>query len=335
MTNKANDLGRLEKVELRDIWTNEAVDFTPWLAEEENLGLLGDTIGLELELEAKEKEVGPFQADILCKDTATSQWVVIENQLERTDHKHLGQLLTYAAGLKAVTIVWIAEKFTEEHRATLDWLNEITDNQFNFFGLEVELWRIGSSPVAPKFNMACKPNDWSKVIRGPHPSLTESKQLQLDFWTDFHIYVKDRGSKIKPTKPLPQHWMSIAIGRSGFQLSAIAAFFDSVAKSFDNHELRAEFVIANANSKDHFKTLEGMKAQVEAELGEELTWHNPLDKQMCRIYVRQLADLKDRERWPEYHAWLLQKLEALHRTFAQRVKQLDIGQNELAETEEA
>jgi hypothetical protein len=133
-------LGRLQKVELREAWLSESRDFTPWLAQEENLNLLGEAIGIELELESQEKDVGPFRADILCKDTSTDNWVLIENQLERTDHSHLGQLLTYAAGLNAVTIVWIAERFTEEHRATLDWLNERTDEKINLFGLEIELW---------------------------------------------------------------------------------------------------------------------------------------------------------------------------------------------------
>ena len=134
-----SNLGRLEQVELRSIWANEAGDFTPWLAQEENLRLLGDTIGIELELEEQEKDVGPFSADILCKDTIGGSWVLIENQLERTDHTHLGQLITYAAGLQAVTIVWIASRLTEEHRAALDWLNDITDSKFQFFGLEIEV----------------------------------------------------------------------------------------------------------------------------------------------------------------------------------------------------
>ncbi len=124
MTKK--DLGKLEKVELRDIWETEGQGFTPWLAEEKNLEMLGEAIGIELELEAQEKDVGPFRADILCKNLEDDSLVLIENQIERTDHKHLGQLLTYASGLQSVTIVWIAAKFTEEHRAALDWLNEIS-----------------------------------------------------------------------------------------------------------------------------------------------------------------------------------------------------------------
>jgi hypothetical protein len=154
MTASKHVLGRLTRVDLRNIWTSESSDFTPWLAREENLTVLGEALSIDLELEAQEKAVGPFRADILCKDIGTGAWVLVENQLERTDHSHLGQLLTYASGLEAVTIVWIAARFTEEHRSTLDWLNKITDESFRFFGLEVELWRIGDSPAAPKFKLA-------------------------------------------------------------------------------------------------------------------------------------------------------------------------------------
>jgi hypothetical protein len=134
------------------------------LARPENLSVLAETLGIELELEAQERAVGPFRADILCKEIGSERWVLIENQLERTDHGHLGQLLMYASGLEAVTIVWISARFTEEHRSTLDWLNRITDDSFRFFGLEVELWRIGDSPAAPKFNIVSKPNDWSQSV---------------------------------------------------------------------------------------------------------------------------------------------------------------------------
>ncbi len=156
MVTTTGALGRLERVELRQVWTGEAADFPPWLAQ--NIAVLGDALNLELELEAQEQPVGPFRADILCKDTATGQWVLIENQLARTDHTHLGQLLTYAAGLDAVTVVWVAARFTDEHRAALDWLNAHTGEDIDFFGLEIELWRIGSSPIAPKFNVVSKPN---------------------------------------------------------------------------------------------------------------------------------------------------------------------------------
>src|SRR5438477_3647796 len=121
-----SSLGRLERVDLRSIWTNEARDFTPWLATEENLKLLSEAIGMELTLETVERGVGPYSADIVCKDPACDAWVLIENQIEKTDHSHLGQLLTYTAGVNASTVVWISSRFTEEHRAALDWLNKYT-----------------------------------------------------------------------------------------------------------------------------------------------------------------------------------------------------------------
>lgn len=327
MQNNKHELGKLEKIDLRNIWTSESEHFTPWLAQEDNLKLLGDTIGIELELEAQEKNVGPFRADILCKDTATDHWVLIENQLEKTDHVHLGQLLTYASGLKAVTIVWISRKFTEEHRAALDWLNEITDDHFNFFGLEVELWRIGNSPVAPKFNIVSKPNDWSKTVtvgatEARNTALTNSKILQRDFWTAFSDFVKEKNANIKTTKPAPQHWMNIAIGRSGMRLCAIASLFDSAAESFSSHELRVELVLEDNNSKKYFEQLEAEKEEIEKEIGEQLMWHNPPEKRVCKIYIRKSTNLQDRNRWQEQHEWLLNKLELFYKVFAGRVKKL-------------
>src|SRR5665213_3187540 len=183
-------LGRLERVELRDIWTSEATQFTPWLARPENIALLGEALGMELAFEAQEKSVGSFRADLLCKDMLDNHWVLIENQLERTDHSHLGQLLTYASGLEAVTIIWIAARFTEDHRSTLDWLNKITDERFRFFGLEVELWKIANSPAAPKFNIVSKPNDWSQSVAQAaraidEGGLSETRVMQRKYWAAF------------------------------------------------------------------------------------------------------------------------------------------------------
>jgi hypothetical protein len=323
----AMNLGRLERVELRQVWQDESGDFTPWLAKPDNLKLLGDAVGMDLEFEAQEKSVGPFKADILCKDTASEKWVLIENQLEQTDHKHLGQLLTYAAGLKAVTIVWIAKGFTEEHRAALDWLNEITNERFDFFGLEVELWRIGESAIATKFNVVCQPNDWSKTVAEgalqiERADLTDAKRLQLDFWTEFRRFMAAQGSIIKPTKALPQHWMHFALGKTGFHLTAVASLYDSETESFDSNEIRAEMVMDSVAAKQHFDAFTAMKSQIEAEVGETMTWHNPPDKRSCKVYIRQPAKIEDRARWPEYFKWLLSKLETLHKAFAQRAKQV-------------
>ena len=246
-------LGRLECVDLREIWTSEATDFTPWLARPDNLTVLGETLGIDLELEAQERAVGPFRADILCKDIGTDAWVLVENQLERTDHTHLGQLLTYASGLQAVTIVWIAARFTEEHRATLDWLNKITDESFRFFGLEVELWRIGYSPAAPKFNIVSKPNDWSKsVARAARniddAELSETRITQLEYWTTFQDVLNQLDGPISGNrKPRPRSWIAHGVGRSGFSLSA--------AMLRQKNQIRAELYIAGNKAKAFFAIL--------------------------------------------------------------------------------
>jgi hypothetical protein len=277
------------------------------------LELLGDTIGLELELDAQEKNVGPFRADILCKDTATGDWVLIENQLERSDHGHLGQLLTYAAGLKAVTIVWIAEQFTEEHRATLDWLNEITGEQFSFFALEIELWRIGGSPVAPKFNVACRPNDWTK---SPPANLTESEILQLEYWTGLRALLLSRKSIVRPQKPLPQQWTSFAIGRAAFGMHATV----HIQKSW----IRVAMSCYGPDAKAHFYLLKQQKDAIEQEIGCPLDWEELPGKKESRIGLRKNdVDLTNRNDWQSQQIWMAEKLEAIHKVFSPRVKELN------------
>jgi hypothetical protein len=324
MANK--NLGRLQEVDLREAWSSESSDFTPWLAQEENLRLLGETIGIELELESQEKEVGPFRADILCKDTASNDWVLIENQLQRTDHIHLGQLLTYAAGLNAVTIVWIAERFTEEHRAALDWLNERTDDNIHLFGLEIELWRIGDSPIAPKFNIISQPNDWSRTVQqaaAGSAEVSEHKQLQLRFWTAFREYMERNRSFVKCQKPLPQHWTNHAIGRSGVHLTSIVSIWNSETNSRDP-EIRTELYIDGPNAKKEFAALELQKDSIEAALGFPLTWWNPENKAMCRLYTRKNADFLDQQLWPQQFEWLRQHVERMHKVFAPIVKNLKL-----------
>lgn len=324
-------LGRLERVDLRAVFPLEANHFTPWLAREENLHLLAETVGMELELEAQEKGVGPFSADLVCIDMATNQRVVIENQLERTDHSHLGQLITYAAGLNAVAVIWIANPFTDEHRAALDWLNEVTGEGIDFFGLEVELWRIGDSAPAPKFNIVCKPNDWTKRVASSSVSkeLTENQQLQVAYWTAFREYVSEQNSPIRPTKPLPQNWMSVAIGRSGFRLSAVASLYDSVNKNWDSHELRTEFIIDGNNAKAYYAMIEAEKDAIEEEFSDSLNWYNQDSVRMCSIFVRRGADLRNTQGWREQHQWLLSNLEKLYRIFQPRILYLQLPSTQL------
>ena len=323
------NLGRLEKLDLRNVWLSESSHFTPWLAQPENLAVLADAVGLELELEGQERNVGPFRADILCKDVESEQWVLIENQLERTDHTHLGQLLTYAAGLQAVTIVWIAARFTEEHRATLDWLNEITDERFRFFGLEVELWRIGDSPPAPKFNIVSKPNDWSRNVgqaakRIESEALTDTRQKQLAFWTMFRELLDARGGALRGQKPSPQHWMNFKIGRSGFVLAA----------TLNSTEKRAgvELYLNGPNAKADFQQLAQHRTAIQNETGFELTWIDKPERKGSRIaYFRDDVDVLNEHEWPQIADWLRTHLELLHQAFHSRVRAL-AGKAEIEDT---
>jgi hypothetical protein len=321
-------LGRLERVPLRDAWTSEAVDFTPWLAREENLKLLGDAIGLELELESQEEGVGVFRADMVCRDTATDGLVIVENQLERTDHTHLGQLLTYAAGLDAVTIVWIAARFNEEHRATLDWLNDRTDDKVNCYGLEIELVRIGDSPVAATFRLVSKPNDYSRTLKGVASGgaeVTQHKQLQLQFWTDFRAFMESQSSVVRCPRPSARHFMRHAAGRAGVQLRSIISSSNSTNESHAP-EVRVELAIETADAKRVFAALEARKEEIETALGFPVCWHNPQDTATCKVYTRIDADWPNSQLWSDQFGWLRERLERMHSVFAPLVKNLGIDE---------
>ncbi len=313
----ATALGRLEQVDLRKVWGSEPGDFTPWLAQQENIALLADTLGMDLELEAQEKGVGPYRADIVCKQRPEGSLVLIENQLEKTDHTHLGQLMTYAAGLDAVTIVWIAERFTDEHRAALDWLNEITGERVSFFGLEIELWRIGTSPIAPKFNVVSKPNDWIKEGGGGGGAvvITETKQLQQTYWRALREVLLEKMNSLKPQKAHPQHWLTVSIGRANFNLAALV--------NTTEERIGVELYLSGADAKKHFKRLEAEKADIEKEIGQTLDWRELPEKESSRILLmRPNSSIKDSTLWPEQHQWLAEKLERFNAAFRSRIQKL-------------
>lgn len=310
-----NNLGKLESIKLREVWANEANDFTPWLAARENLDYLGETIGIELELETQEKNVGPYRADLLCRDTVNDTYVLIENQLEKTNHSHLGQLLTYAAGLQAVTIVWVSSNFTDEHRATLDWLNSITPDEISFFGLEIEAWRIGSSQVAPKFNIISKPNDWIKSRSGIDSNeLSEIQKFRLQYWLDLREYIATSHSFLKTRKPRPQYWYNLAIGRSKFHLSARAKSRMKV--------LECALVIKGSNAKRQFAELIGRKSDVEEKTGLNFTWREMPDKQWSEVTISTDGDPSVRDDWPSQHEWFKSTLEKMHKVFSPIIRDL-------------
>ena len=310
--------GRLKSVPLREAWENEATEFTPWLAQEEHIKILGEELGLVLEVEAQERHVGPFRADILCKNTDDrDSLVLIENQLERTDHTHLGQLMTYASGLDAVAIIWIAKQFTEEHRATLDWLNEITDERFNFFGVELQLFRIGNSPVAPHFRVVSKPNNWSRSIGLIDRQLTPTKQMQLRFWTALKEHAENCGTSLRFQSPRPQNWTVLGIGRANFWIEATV--------KLSAGEVSAGVVLQTPATKADFRQLLSQKDAIEAEAGEPFVWREMPEKMQSRIELRRKAIPNDDSTWPETFGWFIAKLELIHRVFGPRVRDLTLA----------
>jgi uncharacterized protein DUF4268 len=308
--------GRLEEVRIRDYWRDEARDFTPWLAKEDNLSLLGETIGLEnLELVGMEQRIGPFRADIIARDE--DHRVVIENQLDATDHKHLGQLMVYAADRQAHTVVWIARQVSDEYRKVIDWLNRETTT--NFWALEIELWRIGESAVAPKFNVVCEPNELTKPTAdgGESAELTAVRQLQLEFWTGFADYLDSTDTSLNSRKPRPQNWYPLGIGTS-------IAYVQLTMLVSKNGQLGCELYIPGRSQANLvFEALMEDKQVIESELG-ELDWQDLPDRKACRIAEYRQADLEEQEKWPALYEWLKERAEAFKAAFAERLKHIDL-----------
>lgn len=317
---KKYNLGKIEKVDLRDIWETEDRDFTPWLAEEKNIFQLGDAIGIELEVESQEKSVGPFRADILARDTATNHYVLIENQLEATDHKHFGQIMTYAAGLDAFSIIWIARSFTEEHRAAVDWLNSITNENINFFGIEIEAIRIGDSVAAPQFKVVAKPNDWTRSVKkaASNNEPTKTQLKQLDYWTALKEYVDKNGTPFRMQKPLPQQWSNIALGRSGFQIiMSVNSQKKTVAVSLGIDTNSAE------DNKKYFDVIKrDYEAMATAAISDKLSWQRLDDNKISIVQLSENYDFLDSATHDEQFAWFVDNVNKFIKFFRPKIKSL-------------
>lgn len=308
------ELGKLQKVDLRKAWKHEALDFTNWLAKDENLGLLSDEIGIGLQVIQTEASVGKFNVDILAEEENTGRKVVIENQLETTDHSHLGQVITYASGYDAEIIIWIVKDVRDEHKQAIDWLNEHTDEKINFFAIKMELWQIGNSPFAPKFQIISKPNDWAKAIKKStgQSALTDTKLLQLDFWNKFKEYAQSNNSKLRLRKAYPQHWYDISFGSSEAHIS--------LTINSQSNQIACEIYIPN--SKDLFYELEKQKEKIEQELSMKLEWMALEGKKASRIKISSEADINDSEKWNEYFEWLENTASKFQKVFLKNVNRV-------------
>lgn len=316
-------LGRLTRItDLRATWADEARNFTPWLAQPENLAVLSDHLGLGpegLELEAVEKFVGPYKADILCRDTTTGKWVLVENQLEQTDHRHLGQILTYAAGLDCKTVIWISKSVTPEHKVAVEWLNNLSNDDTSFYALEIELWQIADSPIAPSYNTVVGPSNLARQAQTAKAGIVEgtlspAKQELIQYWTEFEALLAQRNSRVRPVAPLAQNWLVHSIGKAGVNLNS----------SLNRQEgwIRAEIYLTGTRAEDHFRQLLDLKDEIEKELGFPLEWYDGATKDR-RIFVSEkIQNITDRAGWSRQHVWLADRLDDLHRVFHDRVRAL-------------
>lgn len=321
----APQLGKLARVDPRSVWPNEARDFTPWLVE--NIGLLGETLGLELEVAQSEAEVGDFSLDVLARDLGRGGVVVIENQLEATDHSHLGQLITYAAGREANVVIWVAREFREPHRQALDWLNRGDDATTEYFGVVLELLQVDGSKPAVNFRLAASPNNWSRTskrrtngeeVSGKRQSYLEFFQALIDELRDKHRFTNARAGQA-------QNWYSFASGVRGFQYGMSFA---------QGGELRAEVYIDRQDAAWNtaaFERLFDERAAIENEFGESLRWERLESKRACRVACYASGSIADSADVLEQHRkWAVERLLRIKRVIGPRLAQAAKHADDLA-----
>ena len=306
-------LSTLKKIELRTYWKHEALDFTRWLAKEENIQLLSDEIGISLTDVKAEEATGRYSVDIVAKDADSDKKVVIENQLEVTDHKHLGQLITYASGFNASIIIWIVKEAREEHQKAVEWLNNNTNSQLSFILIQMELWQIDDSAFAPKFHILVQPNDWAKQLQNSvseSKELTDTKLAQLEFWTQFIRHTKENRTSLRiGRKPKAQHWYNISFGSSETHLSLTINTRESL--------MGCEVYIPN--SSIIYQKFEEHKHTIETELGFSLEWMALETKKASRIKIENSAVLENEEEWTQCFQWLQTTAEKMANTFSKHL----------------
>ncbi len=285
-------IGKLTEVDVRELWAHEQYDFSNWLAKEANLEYLNDILGLTLTDVDKEVYVGPYRCDLVAKDETSGILVIVENQLEGTNHDHLGKIITYASGLNAKVMVWIVKEAKEEHRAAIEWLNNNTNNDINFFLIEIHAYRIGNSDPAPKFEVIEKPNDFVK--RGKSKSddneLNKRQSERLFFWEQFNQIVIERGKPFNVRKATTDHWYDVALGTSEAHIAIDLVNRDGIVV--------VELYIND--SKNLFDALYSNKEDIETQLGYSLIWDRLDGKKASRIkYYLPGLDFDDHSNYNE------------------------------------
>ena len=309
----SSGIGMLETVPVRELWPHEALDLTPWLAE--NPDIIGDCLGLNLVLEGSEVSVGSYNADLVFNDADRACRVVVENMYGSTDHDHIGKLITYAAGLEATHAVLLAEGFRPEHLSALAWLNDVSRSPYGFFGLVLEAWRIDGSRPAPHLRVELEPDEWSRSVRDARTSgLSNNEALCLEYWAETQRALQQSDARWKTgRKPSKNPWMAFA---SNSHVGYHAAFYGRSPKRC----LRAEvFVHAPDTERTSliYNELHLQRAVIEEQLGYALEWEPQVHRKHARISISypNFTSESATADWPESQRWLVQALTELRDTF--------------------
>ena len=316
MTTK-QELSSIKKVDIREVWPNEAENFTPWLAE--HIAELGLALDLELESTGVEAAVGSYRLDVLARDRERP--VAIENQLGDTDHTHLGQLLTYMAGYDASVAIWIAKNFKDEHREALDLLNRRTDGESEFFGVVVEVWQIDGSRPAPYFRVVSAPNNWGKQTKATSQegALSELGQQYRHFFQALVNNLGDRPDFGRARNVTGRAYQSFSTGYGGFR-------YATVFSTKDGGRSQVEVYIDcgdKSRNEERFDKLESQKLEIESAIGGKFDWERLEDRRACRISVVRPGSIHDDQKnLDEIRNWMIEKLRAFKNTFGPRLAEL-------------
>ena len=310
-------LGTLEEVPLREIWPHEAHNFTNWLAQEENIELLGNELNIDIEVVDTEVSTGKYRLDILARNS-DDETIIIENQLESTNHDYLGKIITYASGLDATTIIWIVEDVEEEHRKAIDWLNEHLDDTVNIFLCKIRLFRIGDSPAAPKFQVICEPNNWSKAVKKVNDNIdSETDLLKLEYWTKLADYIRDHPEiHLKERKPTKYNFYDI-------KLSGVKTSLAHIVLRINVQKRQTRTALWIKNNDDLYEYLLNNKDTIEEELGFELIWRNKEHNKSSSITVRQNIDPSNRDNWDKCIRWHMDMAEKFNDVFVPIIKEFE------------
>ena len=303
-------LGILHKAPLRGVWPDEARDFTPWLAD--NIDALSESVGIELEVKGTEVPIGRYSVDILAEDVGQKRKVVIENQLEATNHDHLGKVLTYAAGVDAEVVIWLASSFTDEHRAAFEWLNRRSQQGVEFFGVRVELLKIDESKPAVNFDLVIVPAE--KVARASRQPSSERGEAYREYFQILLDRLRDDHGFTRARKGQPQSWYSFTSGTSGIQYGATFA---------SGNVARVEVYIDTgdgAQNEAAFTFLNDRRVEIESELGHPLEWQELANRRACRICFERPGSIDDAEHdLSQLRDWMVDRLLAFKTVFGPKL----------------